>query len=57
MPLMMPAAVMGIHIICTAHTEMPITPNNTKLMTNSDTTPSQLYLVYRLRSIQSVGVP
>ncbi len=42
MPLMMPAAVMGIHAIWIAQIVMPITPNKAKLTMNSSTMPCQL---------------
>jgi len=54
---MMPAAVMGIQAICTAQMDRPMTPNNATLMTNITPTPCHEKRVYRLRSIQSSGVP
>ena len=39
MPLMTPAAKIGIQTICTAQIVMPMKPNSTKLMTSSTTMP------------------
>jgi len=50
MPLTMPAAVIGIQSICTAHTVTPIAPNRNRSAISIRLTPTQLKLEYRLRS-------
>lgn len=50
MPLTMPAAVIGIQSICTAHTVAPIAPNRNRSAISIRLTPTQLKREYRLRS-------
>ncbi len=57
MPLMMPAAVTGIHIIWIAQIVAPIGPNSMRFTASIRPTPCQPKRVYRLCSIQSSGVP
>ena len=54
---MMPAAVIGIQAIWTAHTVKPRKPNKATSMINIKATPCHEKRVYKLRSIQSSGVP
>ena len=54
MPLTMPAAVIGIQSICTAHTVAPMAPNRNRSAISIKPTPCQLKRAYRLRSSQSL---
>ena len=57
MPLITPAAQNGIHSICMPQITMPHQPNISVLSTRRMPMPSLEWLLYRLCSIQSAGVP